>query len=188
MNLQTEAKHLINYQIKKPKVLLLDEKGEKIGDYAFKDALKLANEQALDLMQVGTNNDIAICKVLKYDSWLYHQKKKQDKENFKNRGSDIKNIQLRPVTGEHDFQLKMKQASKFLDEGHKVKFTIKLKNYRETGMTDINNAIVNKVIEFLHETGEVDGKVSQGQKEINFFLKPAKKHNNTNTVVAKPKM
>lgn len=162
----------------------MDEKGEKIGDYALKDALKLANEQELDLMQVGVNNETAICKMLKYDSWLYHQKKKQDKENFKNRGGDVKNIQLRPVTGEHDFQLKMKQAAKFLDENHKVKFTIKFKNYRETMMTELNNGTVEKVVEFLSEKGEIDGKINQGQKEINFLVKPSKKPVNN----LKPKM
>lgn len=65
MNVQNETKHFINYQIKHPKILLLDEKGEKIGDYLLRDAQRVASEQNLDLMQVGTNLDVAICKILK---------------------------------------------------------------------------------------------------------------------------
>lgn len=180
MNVQNETKHFINYQIKHPKILLLDEKGEKIGDYLLRDAQRVASEQNLDLMQVGTNLDVAICKILKYDSWLYHQKKKQDKDSFKNRGGEVKNIQLRPVTGEHDFQLKMKQASKFLEDNQKVKFIIKFKNFRETMMTNLNNDVVGKVLASLKDFGEVDGRVNQGQKEINFFLKPTKKPTSQN--------
>lgn len=169
-----EYKHLINRQIRSPRVMLLDQTGEKIGDYSFLEALKKAEEQELDLMQVGQKDNIAICKILNYESFLYHQKKKKDKEDFKNRAHDLKSIQLRPATDDHDFDLKMKQTKEFLQKDHKVKIVVKLKN-REGTMKEQLDALITKILDSTSEIGELDSKITTSPKEINFIMKPAKK-------------
>lgn len=171
-----EKKYFVNNQIRAQRILLLSEEGEKVGEMSFHDAIKLAHEQDLDLMQVGENKDYATCKILKFDSWLYHEKKKQEKLDFKNRSHDIKTIQLRPSIGDNDFELKMKKVNEFLEDSHKVKIVIRFKTFRETQMKSINDEFIEKVIKTVENSGELDSKVTYGGKEINFMLKPAKKN------------
>lgn len=171
---QQKIQHLLNNQIRANKILLLDTEGEKIGEFAFKDAMEKAFEQELDLVQVGSSPDVAICKLLKYDSWIYHEKKRKDKQEFKNRSQELKSMNFRPVIGENDFQIKIKKIVDFLQENHKVKIIIKLKN-REFTMKAVNDVIVEKIVTALKDYGSVDTKINWSPKEINFMLKPEKK-------------
>lgn len=169
-----QNQHLLNRQIRANRVMLLDKEGEKLGEMPISEALQKAYEQELDLMQVGQNKDVAICKIINYESWLYHENKKKQKQEFKNRAHEIKSMQFRPVIGENDFQLKIKKIEDFLEENHKVKIVIKLKS-RESAMKSVNDAIVQKIIDNLAEKGTLDSKVSWSFKEINFIMKPEKK-------------
>lgn len=169
-----EKQHLLNNQIKAQKVLLLDKDGERVGEMSLREALYRANEQDLDLMQVGENKEFAICKILNYDSWLYHENKRKQKQEFKNRAQELKSINFRPVTDDHDFNLKLKKISEFLDDNHKVKVVIKLKS-REGSMKSVNEAVVQRIIDSLAEKGVLDSKINWSFKEINFIVKPEKK-------------
>lgn len=170
-----EKNHLINEQIRSPKVLLLNTEGGKIGEMPFREALKIAQEQEMDLMQFGQAKDMAICKILNYSKWLYHEQKKKHKQEVKNKSQEMKSMHFRPSIGEHDFQLKTKKVSEFLTENHKVKVVIKFKNYRETVMHELNNQFIEKLISSVQEVGVLDGKINNGGKEISFILKPFKK-------------
>lgn len=172
---------LLNYAIKAQKILLLDQEGQKIGELNRNDAIRRAQEQDLDLMQVGENPNYAICKILNYQSWKYHEDKKRQKQEFKNRSQDLKTINFRPVTGDHDFLLKVKKINEFLEDNHKVKVCIKLKS-REASMRSVNEEVVNRIQEALQEFGVLDSKVNWSPKEINFIMKPSKKQ------TAKPKI
>lgn len=169
-----EKTHLLNGEIKSFKVLLLDQDGEKIGEMPTKDALRLAYEKELDLMQVGQNKDIAICKILDYSKWLYHEKKKKHKQEVKNRSQEMKSMQFRPNIGENDLLLKIKKVSEFLDEQHKVKIVIRFKTFRETTMTELNNQFIHKLLDKVKASGALDGKINNGGREISFIIKPQK--------------
>lgn len=172
---------MLNEEIKAQNVLLLDKEGEKMGVFPLKQALEKAYEQDLDLMLVNQNKDLTVCRIVNYSSWLYHENKKRQKQEFKNRAQDLKSINFRPVTDDNDFQLKMKKINEFLDENHKVKVVIKLKS-REGAMKSVNEAVVQRIIDGFSEHGVLDSKVSWSFKEINFIIKPERK------LVAKPKM
>lgn len=169
-----EKQHLLNDQIKLEKVLLLGEDGEKLGEMSLREALYHANEKKLDLMQVGENKNIAICKILNYNSWLYHETKRKQKQEFKNRSQEMKTINFRPVTDDNDFNLKIKKIGEFLDDNHKVKVVLKFRS-REASMKEVNNAVVQKIISSLDNKAVLDSKISSGFKEINFIVKPEKK-------------
>lgn len=175
MNTKVETQHLLNNQIKSHKIMLLDKEGQKIGDMSYRDAMQKAYDAKLDLMQVGENGDIAICKLLNYESWLYHENKKRHKQEFKNRSQELKTINFRPVTGENDFKLKLRKVAEFLDDNHKVKIVVKFKNYRESTMDSINKEVINKIIESINEHGEMDGRLNTSPKEMSFIIKPNKK-------------
>lgn len=176
-----EKTHLLNGEIKSAKVLLLDQEGQKIGEMPTREAIKLANEKELDLMQVGQNKDVAICKIIDYSKWLYHEKKKKHKQEVKNRSHEMKSMHFRPNIGENDFMLKVKKVNEFLDEQHKVKIVVKFKTFRETTMHDLNNDFINKLLENIKASGALDGKINNGGREISFIVKPQK---GTKSVVA----
>lgn len=166
---------MLNEHIKLHKVLLLDTEGQKLGEFTINEALKKAQEQQLDLMQVGVNQDIAICKILNYESWLYHEQKKKHKQEFKNRSQEMKSMQFRPAIGDNDFNLKTKKIAEFLEENHKVKIVIKFKSYRESTMKDLNNDFIEKLLNSVESVGALDGKVNFGGRDLSFILKPSKK-------------
>lgn len=170
-----EKKHLLNHQIRSEKVILLDQDGHKVGEMSSREALRKASEQNLDLMQVGVNDNIAICKILNYESWLYHENKKKQKQEFKNRSHEIKTMPFRPVIGEHDFQLKLKKVVEFLENQHKVKISIKFNSFRESSMKELNGEFVKKIIEHLEQFGALDSKINYAPKEISFIIKPQQK-------------
>lgn len=172
-----ENKHIINEAIKAKKVLLLGTEGEKIGEYTLGDALKATSNQDLDLMQVGENGDIAICKAVNYSSWLYHENKKKQKQNFKNRSHETKQIQFKPAIGLHDYELKIKKMESFLNNQHKVKVVIIYKS-REKNVEEL----IKKITESIKEFGDFDSSINRGVKEINFIVKPIKKNQLKNKV------
>jgi translation initiation factor IF-3 len=174
-----EKTHLINNQIKSNKIILLQE-GSKPIEMNFHEAMNQARADNLDLMQVGTNEDKAICKILNYDSWLYHEKKKKEKQDFKNRSSELKGMWFRPSTGQHDFDLKIKKISEFLSDGHKVKISLKMER-REATMKSLNEAVIDKIINALNEVASVDGKISWGGREATFIVKAEKKQSPAKT-------
>lgn len=155
--------------------MLLGADGEKLGTYSLKDALAKADNEELDLMQLGFNGDVAICKILNYSSWLYHEQKKKHKQELKNKGHDLKCMNFRPGIGDNDFTRNIKKVEEFLGEQHKVKISVKFKSYRESMMADINKQFVDKIIDTLSANAELDGKINTGGRDINFILKPAKK-------------
>lgn len=170
-----EKEHLVNEHIKASSVMLLDTEGNKLGEFSLKDALQKAYDEQLDLMQVGMNQTMAICKILNYESWLYHEKKKREKQEFKNRSQEMKSISFRPVIGDNDFNLKARKVAEFLGDNHKVKVVIKFKSYRESTMQELNKEFIDKILSTVDEVGALDGKVSFGGRDMNFILKPSKK-------------
>lgn len=170
-----EKNHLLNNEIKSQYILLLGEDGEKPLQMSLREGLYRANEAEMDLMQVGENKEkLAICKILNYGSWLYHEKKRKEQQEKKNKPQELKIINFTPNIGDNDFQLKTKQILKFLEEGHKVKIVLKLRS-REGAMKSVNDAVVQRIIEAVSERSVLDSKISTSFKEINFIVKPEKK-------------
>lgn len=169
-----EKQPLLNNAIKAQQILLLDQEGQKLGEMSRIEALNRARNEELDLMQVGESPNFAICKIVNYQSWKYHEDKKKQKQDFQNRSQELKTINFRPVTGEHDFLLKIKKIQEFLEDNHKVKVCIKLKS-REAYMKSVNEEVIQKIQESLQDVGSLDSKVSFSHKEINFIVKPSKK-------------
>ena len=181
-----EKQHLVNYEIKSPRVMVITDSGEKMGEMSFKEAIQKAQDSGLDLMQVGEGRDrLPICKMLNYGAWRYHEEKRRKKQEFQNRAQETKSMNFRPVTDDNDFKLKIKKINEFLQKNHKVKIVIKLKS-REGTMRELNEAVVARILDSLGEVGTLDTKISWSFKEINFVLKPNKsgKKEDVTTVLA----
>ena len=169
-----EKQHLVNYDIKSPRVMMIGDNGEKLGEMSFREAMQKAQENNLDLMQVGEGRDrVAICKILNFGAWRYHEEKRRKKQEFQNRAQETKSINFRPATYDNDFNLKIKKTAEFLEKNHKVKIVIKLKG-REGAMRDLNEEVVARILDKLGDVAALDTKISWSSKEVNFVLKPNK--------------
>lgn len=163
----------LNNEIKASRVLIINDAGEK-QESSFYEALNSANDAGLDLVQVAQNKGVVICRIFDYSKHLYQEKKKREKQNAKNRTQEIKSMNFRPGIGDNDLKIKVKKINEFLEEGHRVKISIRLKN-REFTMRDMNEAFVNKLQEAMAEFGVRDGSISYTNREIAFLMRPAKK-------------
>ncbi|MFM9907959.1 MAG: translation initiation factor IF-3 [Chitinophagaceae bacterium] len=121
-----EAEHRINHFIRVPQVRLVGENVE-IGVYSTQEALKIAQQLQLDLVEISPNADPPVCKVIDYNKFLYDKKKKEKEMKAKSKISEVKEIRFTPNTDDHDFDFKSRHAEGFLKDGNKVKAYVQFK-------------------------------------------------------------
>jgi translation initiation factor IF-3 len=136
MRTQKEPEHKINEKIRANQVRLVGENIE-VGVYSIQEALKIAQQQELDLVEISPNADPPVCKIVDYKKFLYEQKKKKKEQKANTVKQEVKEIRFGPNTDEHDFDFKVKHAEKFLKEGNKVRAFVFFKGraivYKERG-------------------------------------------------------
>lgn len=145
----------INQDIKTPQVRLIDEKGEVVGVVGIINALERAREAQLDLVEVSPKVDPPVCKIMNYGKFRYEQQKKKNEAKKKQKIIETKEIQIRPSIDKHDLDVKLSAVKKFLNNGDKVKFTMRFRG-REINYQTIGLEILNKIIETLNEEAKVD--------------------------------
>ena len=162
----------INEQIKANKVQVIDEQGEKRGVMGIHDALDLAYEKKLDLVLVAPNAEIPVCKIMNYGKYKFEQAKKEKEAKKKQKSLEVKELRVTPNIEEHDFEFKVKNAQKFIEDGNKVKITVRFRG-REMNYLKLGEQVLNKFIEELAEISTVEKKPLLEGK--NMFIILAKK-------------
>ena len=119
----------INERIKSKSVRVISEKGEMLGVYDVQDAVKLAFEQGLDLVEVSPNASPPVCKIIDYGKYKYQVQKKQAEAKKKQKTFEVKEVKLRPGIEDHDYVVKLKSIQRFLNGGDKVKITLRSVSY-----------------------------------------------------------
>ncbi|MES2470938.1 MAG: translation initiation factor IF-3 [Patescibacteria group bacterium] len=114
----------INHQIKAPELRLIDENGQNVGVVTFREAFERAQAAQLDLIEIAPTATPPVAKIMDYGKFQYDEKKKQKLAKSRTQTTDLKNIQVKIGTGEHDLELKAKKASEWLAEGHRVKIDL----------------------------------------------------------------
>src|SRR5271154_766101 len=117
----------VNHRIRVPEVLVIGPDGGKLGVLQTHEALRMAQEQGLDLVEINPKAEPPVCKILDFGKYKYEEKKKQAQARRNQSVVEIKEIKLRPKTDEHDIAFKVKAARRFLEAGHKVKFTVRFR-------------------------------------------------------------
>lgn len=148
---------LINEQIKVAKVQLIDENGEKKGVLDTYKAREIAQSKNLDLVLVAPNGDIPVCKLMNYGKYKFEQAKKEKEARKNQKVFEVKEIRITPNIDDHDYQFKCKNARKFLEDGNKVKITVRFRG-REMNYVKSGEAVLNKFIEDLAEISQVEKK------------------------------
>lgn len=145
----------INEEIVAKEVKVIDENGEQLGVMSVAEAQKIADEKQLDLVEVAPGSDPVVCKIMDYGKYKYEQTRKEKESKKKQKVVEIKEIRLSSTIATHDFEFKSKNARKFLEDGNKVKATIKFKG-REVNNTTFGANVLNKFAESLEDVGTVD--------------------------------
>ena len=169
-----EAEHRINHFIKVPQVRLVGENVE-IGIYSTSDALKMAQEQGLDLVEISPTVDPPVCKIIDYNKFLYDKKKKEKEMKAKSKVSEVKEIRFTPNTDDHDFDFKAKHAEGFLKDGNKVKAYVQFKG-RAIQFQDRGQLLLLKFAERLAEIGVLESLPKmEGRRMLAMFAPKGKK-------------
>jgi translation initiation factor IF-3 len=141
--------------IRVPQVRLVGDNIE-VGVYPIQEALKMAQEQQLDLVEISPNADPPVCKIIDYNKFLYEKKKKEKEMKAKSKASEVKEIRFTPNTDDHDFDFKAKRAEKFLKEGNKVKAYVQFKG-RAIQFKERGELLLLKFAERLGDSGVLEG-------------------------------
>jgi len=146
------------------------------------EALALAREAGLDLVEVAANTDPPVCKIMDFGKWKYEQDQRRKESRRKASNVVIKEMKFRPKIDEHDYETKMKHVERFLGEGSKVKLTIMFRG-REMAHPDIGRKILERVAERVTEIATVESSPRQDGRNMTMVLNPLRKATST----AKPK-
>ena len=172
---EQQQEHRTNHMIRVPQVRLVGDNIE-VGVYPIQEALKMAQEQALDLVEISPNADPPVCKIIDYNKFLYEKKKKEKEMKSKSKASEVKEIRFTPNTDDHDFDFKAKHAEKFLKEGNKVKAYVQFKG-RAIQFKERGELLLLKFAERLNDAGVLEGMPKmEGKRMLAIWApKPQKK-------------
>ena len=168
-----EPKHKINKLIRAQGVRVVGDNVENPGIVSLDEAIKIADDLELDLVEISPNANPPVCKVVDYQKFLYQQKKKQKELKAKSTKIVVKEIRFGPNTDEHDFNFKLKHAIKFLEEGAKVKAYVFFKG-RSILFKDKGEVLLLKLAQELEEYGKVEQLPKLEGKRMIMFFTPKK--------------
>ena len=163
----------INDEIRADEVRLIDENGEMRGIVSIDEALRLAEEADLDLVNISPNADPPVCKILDYGKYRYEQQKKEKNAKKNQHVTEIKEIRLSASIEDHDVEVKAKAASKFLQDGDKVKVSLRFRG-RERDYTQLGFDAMKKFADMVSEYGVIEKEPKMEGRRMNMFLAPKK--------------
>ena len=166
--------HRINDRIRIPQVRLIDHEGTQVGVVPTPQALQMARDAGLDLVEISPNSAPPVCKILDYGKFKYEKKKKDHEARKKQVVVKVKEIQLRPNTDEHDVDYKTKNIIDFLTEGDKAKITLMFRG-REVAYVDQGYKIMARLVELTKDIAVVESPAKLEGKKLIMVLAPSKK-------------
>jgi len=170
---QKVREHRLNDEINVPEVRLVGE-GIEAGLYPTDQAIKIAEEHGVDLVEISPNAVPPVCRVIDYQKFLYEKKKKDKEQKAKSKQSEVKEIRMTPNTDEHDFDFKSKHAEKFLQDGDKVKVYVQFKG-RAIMFKERGELLLLKFAERLADFGALESMPKMEGKRMIAIFAPKKK-------------
>lgn len=161
----------VNEQIRSPKVRVIGADGSQVGIINVKEANTMADEQGLDLVEVSPNSDPPVCKIMDFGKFKYEQSKKEKLVRKKQHVIHVKEIRLRPSIEAHDFDFKLKNARKFLEQGNKVKFNVIFRG-REMAHQEFGKQLLGRITEELDDIAKAENTPRvEGRNMVLFLIK-----------------
>lgn len=152
---QRETGPRVNDRIRSPEVRLIGAEGENIGVVTNTNAIQMAEEAGLDLVEISPNAEPPVCKIMDFGKFKYETQKREAEARKKQKIVEIKEIKFRPGTDTHDYDVKMRSVLKFLEEGDKVKVTLRFRG-REMAHQELGLELLNRVAADVEDNGKVE--------------------------------
>jgi translation initiation factor IF-3 len=169
------AKELrVNDRIRISEVRLINENGDQLGVVPIVEAMKKAREAGLDLVEVSPNAKPPVCKLLDYGKYKFELEKKGKESKKKQKAIRLKEIRMQPKIDIHDLQFKTKHIKEFLEGGNKVKVTVRFRG-RELAHTELGKAVLDRVLELLEDSYNLDKSPKMEGRFMSMFLSPKTK-------------
>lgn len=168
-----EQKHRLNGEIKAPQVRLIGNEGEQLGVVSIKEALFVAREQGIDLVELQPNAAPPVCRLMDYGKFLYQQKKKTGDAKKKQRQMQVKEIKFRPGTEEADYQVKLRNLIRFLEQGDKVKITIRFRG-REMTHQELGMEVLDRLAKDIEGNATIEQRPKMEGRQLVMVAGPGK--------------
>lgn len=164
----------INEDIRVKEIRLIDDEGEQKGILSHSEALKMAQDAGLDLVEVAPQSKPPVCKILDYGKYKFEQEKKIKESKKKQKLIKLKEIRMQPKIEKHDLAFKAKHVKEFLENGNKVKVTIRFRG-RELAHTELGRVVLDNVLLLLEGSYVIDKKPSMEGRFMSMILNPKTK-------------
>lgn len=161
----------INWGIKAPEVRVIDPDGKQLGILPLKEAMKTAEEQGLDLVEVAPNASPPVCRIMNYGKYKYQQSKRVQEARKHQTIIQVKEVKVRPRTEEHDFQFKLRHVKRFLSEGNKVKISTLFRG-REIAYPEFGREILKRFVEGVKDVAVIEQPPRLEGRNMTLILSP----------------
>ncbi|NHQ74801.1 translation initiation factor IF-3 [Roseovarius gahaiensis] len=166
-----ETGPLINDKIRAPELRLIGADGENVGVVTPERAMSMAEEAGLDLVEISPNATPPVCKIMDYGKFKYEQQKREAEARKKQKIIEVKEVKFRPNTDTHDYDVKMRNVLKFLENGDKVKVTLRFRG-REMAHQSLGRELLNRVAEDIKEVGKVENMPKMEGRQMIMVIGP----------------
>lgn len=156
-----------------PEVRLIDEDGSQLGVISIDEALRIARTRETDLVEVAPNAEPPVCRLMDYGKFLYERSKREREARRSQKQTEVKEIRLRPKTGEHDIAYKIRDARRFLQRGAKVKVRIRFRG-REITHPEVAKELLDRIAEELSDVAEIEKAGEMEGRTMLMILSPSK--------------
>ena len=160
-----------NERIRASEVQVISSDGKNLGTLKTEEAINIAREEGLDLIEISPNAKPPVCKIIDIGKYKYDQQKKAHKAKKKQKVMNLKEIKLRPVTEIHDYNFKIKNAQKFLTKGDKVKFTVQFRG-REMQHTNLGYELMKRITDDTASLGKIEVRPKFEGRQIIMIIQP----------------
>ncbi|AMH06680.2 translation initiation factor IF-3 [Achromobacter xylosoxidans] len=170
----TEKANRINGEIRVPEVRLIGLDGEQLGIVKIADAFRLSEQNDVDLVEIAPNAEPPVCRLMDYGKFKYQEQKRQAEARSKQKVIQVKEVKFRPATDEGDYQVKLRNLRRFLEEGDKAKVTLRFRG-REMAHQELGMRVLERVRDDLLELAQVEAMPKLEGRQMVMVLAPKKK-------------
>nr|WP_305074528.1 translation initiation factor IF-3 [Propionivibrio sp.] len=169
-----QKSHRVNEEINSPEIRLIGADGEALGIMSARQALYLAEEAGVDLVEIAPMAQPPVCRIMDYGKFKYQEQKRQHEQKLKQKQIQVKEVKLRPGTDENDYQIKLRNMTRFLQEEDKVKVTLRFRG-REMAHQEIGMRQIERIKSDLQDIATVEQMPKMEGRQMVMILAPTKK-------------
>ncbi|MCM2560975.1 translation initiation factor IF-3 [Lutimaribacter sp. EGI FJ00015] len=164
----------MNERIRAPEIRLIGADGDNVGVVSPEQAMQMAADAGLDLVEISPNANPPVCKIMDYGKFKYEQQKRESEARKKQKVIEVKEVKFRPNTDTHDYEVKMRNVVRFLESGDKVKVTLRFRG-REMAHQGLGRELLERVAEDVKEIGKVENMPKMEGRQMIMMIGPVTK-------------